>query len=156
VILLDANVILLDVMYTRDVNYPANRTALDYLAANNLARGITTQAALEVVGKQSFNTPAAVTAQLHPVLLSQYGVRLIPDPTAHPAYAGCTIDQIVAQMTHQMALGDAVLAVQIVAFAPAATALLTWNAKHLRGKVCVPVLTPADWLTQQPPAGPTP
>jgi hypothetical protein len=30
VILLDANVILLDVMYTRDVNYPTNRRALDY------------------------------------------------------------------------------------------------------------------------------
>ena len=41
-------------------------------------------------------------------------------------------------------------------FAPPATALLTWNAKHFRGRLGLPVLTPDEWLNQQPPAGPTP
>ena len=57
-------------------------------------------------------------------------------------------------MTQKMALGDAVQAVQIRMFAPHADALLTWNAKHFKGKIVIPVLTPEEWLQQQPPPVP--
>jgi hypothetical protein len=74
-----------------------------------------------------------------------------------PEYGGCTFDEVVTQIAQQMALGDAVMAVQIAKYTPTATALVTWNARHFRGKVVIPVLTPDEWLQQQPPpAGPTP
>jgi hypothetical protein len=55
------------------------------------------------------------------------------------------------------------MAVQIAKFVPTAAALVTWNARHFRGKLNVPVMTPDEWLQQQsppaapnPPTGPTP
>ncbi len=57
-------------------------------------------------------------------------------------------------MAQRMSLGDAVMAVQIATDAPQATAFVTWNAKHFRGKLVVPVFTPEEWLSQQsPPPG---
>ena len=76
-------------------------------------------------------------------------MKLIPDLTSVPVYAGCNVDEIIAQMTRQMSLGDAVMAVQLAKYAPAALSLVTWNAKHFHGKVLIPVLTPDEWLLQQ-------
>jgi hypothetical protein len=72
-----------------------------------------------------------------------------PDFHVHPDYAGCTVPDLITQMTSQMALGDAVQAVQIARYASDAECLLTWNARHFQGKTAVPVLTPEDWLRQQ-------
>jgi hypothetical protein len=158
VIVLDADVLILELDYPRDPNYPTNKRFLDYLAANGLDRGITSQGLLEVVGKRSFQTPVALVPHLPSMLLARYDLKLIPDQAVVPEYAGCTVDEVVAQIARQMSLGDAVMAVQIAKFAPSATALVTWNAKHFRGKLAIPVLTPEEWLLQQtaPAAPPTP
>jgi hypothetical protein len=156
VIVLDADVLILDLDYPRDPNYPANRRFLDYLAANGIERGITTQGLLEVIGKQSFQTPTAIIPKVPALLLGKYGLKLIPAPASVPEYAGCTFDEILAQIARQMSLGDAVMAIQIAKFAPTASALVTWNAKHFRGKLVVPAFTPEEWLLQRtPPAAPT-
>jgi hypothetical protein len=163
VIVIDADVLIVDLAYPNDPNYPVSRLFLNCIATNGIESWITTQGLLEVVGKRSYNTPVATIAMLPTILLTTYCLRPTPDPASVPEYAGCTFDEVVAQMTQQMALGDAVMAVQIAKFAPAATALVTWNAKHFRGKLVVPVLTPDEWLQQQssasatpPPPGPTP
>ncbi len=156
-IVLDADVLILDLDYPRDANHATNRRFLDHLAANSIRRGITTQGLLEVVGKRSYQTPVALIPRLPTVLLARYGLTLIPDPATVPEYAACTFDEVLGQIGTQMALGDAVMAVQIARFAPTAAALVTWNAKHFRGKLVVPVQTPDEWLQQQPPpAGPHP
>lgn len=98
-----------------------------------------------------YGTPAAMIPLLPAALLAQYVLKLTPDPAAVPDYAGCTYDEVVAQTAQKMSLGDAVMAVQIAKFASTATALISWNAKHFRGKLVVPVLTPDEWLQQQPP-----
>jgi hypothetical protein len=163
VIILDADVLIVDLAYPNDPNYPTNRRFLDYVALNGIDSQVTTQGLLEVIGKRSYNTPVAAIAGLPTVLLVRYVLKLIPDPAVTPEYAGCTFDEVVAQIGTQMSLGDAVMAVQIAKFAPTATALVTWNAKHFHGKLVVPVLTPDEWLQQQPPpaahnppTGPTP
>ena len=156
-VVIDANVLVIDLCHPGDANFAANERFLEYLATNNVERGMTTQGLLEVVGKRSFQTPVALIPQLPASIRSHYGLKLIPDPATVPEYTGCTVDEVVTQIAHRMSLGDAVMAVQIARFAPAATALVTWDASHFRGKVVVPVLTPAEWLQQQPPpAGPTP
>jgi len=163
-IVLDANILVTDLSYPNDPNQTVNRRFLDFVAANKIERGITTQGLLEVVGKRSFQTPAAIIARLPAILLARYELMLIPDSATVPEYAACTFDEVVTQMAAQMGLGDAIMAVQIAKFAPTADALITWNAKHFRGKLIVPVLTPDEWLAQQqpltapttPPTGPTP
>lgn len=156
-VVLDANVLVIDLSHPGDPNYAVNERFLEYLSTNNVERGITTQGLLEVVGKRSFQTPVALVPRLPASIRSHYGLKLLPDPAMVPEYAACTFDEIVTQMAHQMALGDAVMAVQIAKFAPTATALVTWDARHFRGKIVIPVLTPDEWLQQQaPPPGATP
>jgi hypothetical protein len=154
-ILLDTDVFLLDKRHTTDHRFAVNRRALDRLRQDAHEVGVTTQVLLEVVGSLSYQTSAADVPMLPDALRVQYGLRVLPDPAVTPEYACCSFDDLLTQMTAKMSLGDAVLAVQIRLFAPAATALLTWNAKHFRGKVVVPVLTPDEWLNLYP-QGPTP
>ena len=148
-ILLDADVLLLDLRYKNDVRYPVNQAALQRLRDSATPAGMTSQALLEVVGVLSFNIRQADVAALPNLLCVQYRLNLLPHPDLHPDYAGCGFAEIVVQLTHQMSLGDAVQAVQVQRFASPADCLLSWNAKHFAGKLVIPVLTPADWLTQQ-------
>ena len=156
-IILDADVLVIDSSHANDPNYAVNRRFLDYIVGHKVLRGITTQGLLEVAGKRSFQTPVRLIPRLPAFIAAQYGLKLIPGPATVPEYAGCTFDEVVTQIAQQMSLGDAVMAVQIAKYAPTATALVTWNARHFRGKVVVPVLTPDEWLQQHtPPPGPTP
>jgi hypothetical protein len=112
---------------------------------------------IEIVGVMSFGTPAADVLKIWPAVRTRYGLRVVPDPAVVPDHCGCTPDEIMAPMVQKMAAGDAVIAAQIAKYASGATAFLTWNVKHFRGKLVVPVLTPDEWLQQQPPpAGPSP
>ena len=153
-ILLDSDVLLLDLRYRNDPKSAVNRQALQQLRAANLALGITSQALLEVVEILSFNIPAGDIPLLPGLLCSQYRLSVRPDFHLHPEYAGCKVPELVTQMGRQMALGDAVLAVQVARHAPSATCLLTWNARHFARKMTIPALTPEDWLNQQ--SGTTP
>jgi hypothetical protein len=157
IILLNADVILLDRRYPQDPKHTRNLDFLNRLRQDGHESGITIQALLEVVGVLSYVTPIADIAGLPDLIALQYGLKVIPDPSANRSYAAITVAEVIAQMATQMSLGDAVQAVQIRMFAPHVDALLTWNAKHFRGKVAIPVLTPEEWLQQQPPpTAPTP
>lgn len=155
-ILLDADVVLIDCKYTTDTRRPVNRAALDRLRADGYALGMMAHATWEVVGVLSYGTPTAQIPRIPDALRTAYGLVIIPDPAAVPGYAGCSYHDILALMTTKMNLGDAVQAAQINTYLPTADLLLTWNVKHFRGRTPVPVLTPQEWLLQQPPAGPTP
>lgn len=133
-IVLDADVLVIDLSHPGDPNHAINRRFLDYVAANKVGRGITTQGLLEVVGKRSFQTPVALIPNLPAMLLARYGLTPVPDPAAVPDYAGCTFAEVLAQIATQMSLGDAVMAVRIARYASTADALVTWNARHFRAR----------------------
>lgn len=148
-ILLDSDVMMLELRYLRDPKVSLNRQALDQIKADGIPLCIMSQSLLEVVGLLSFGTPRASVSQWPGTILAFFSARVLPDLTMHPDYAGCTISELMAQMSQHMALGDAVLAVQIAHHAPSATCLLTWNARHFVGKLVIPVLTPEEWLNQR-------
>jgi hypothetical protein len=149
VILLDGDVLLIDQRYTNDPKFARNQQALQQIQADGLDLGITAQALLETVGILSFNTPPAQVPQLPQRLVTLFNLTVVPDFQQYPDYAGCTITELMTQMSSQMALGDAVLAVQIARYASSADCLLTWNARHFQGKLVIPVLTPEEWLNQR-------
>src|SRR5204862_6054413 len=99
--------------YHSDPRYAINRQAMEFAQSRSIALGITAQALLEVVGILSFNVAVAGVSSLAPLLVSLYGLTVRPDFQAHPDYAGCTVSELITQMTSQMALGDAVQAMQI-------------------------------------------
>jgi hypothetical protein len=157
VILLDADVILIDQKFVTDTRHATNRAVIDRLGVDGHALAMVAHAVLEVVGVLSYGTPAANVPLIPNALITTYGITIIPDPIQESDYARCSFDDLLQQMSQKMSLGDAIQAVQIRMFAPHADALLTWNAKHFRGKIVVPVLTPEEWLQQQPPpTAPTP
>jgi len=151
VILLDADVVLIDRKYRSDTRYPVNRATLARLEADTVPLGMVAHAVLEVVGVMSPGTAVKDIPGIPVALQTVYGLKIIPDPVLEPDYARTTFDHLIRQMTTKMSLGDAVQAVQIADFKPDADLLLTWNAKHFIGKVVIPVLTPAEWLAQQVP-----
>jgi hypothetical protein len=106
--------------------------------------GVTSQALPEVVGYLSFGTAPVRIAALYGLLASHYGSSVFPDLSSEPVYAACPVDERLAQMTQKMSLGDAVPAVQIARFAPSASALVSWNAKHFMGKLTIPAITPVE------------
>jgi hypothetical protein len=146
VILLDADVLLLELSFQRDPRFTVNRQAVQQIQADAVPLAITVQALLEVVGKRSFNVARAQVGAIASQVTTLYRLKVLPDPQQYPEYASCNVDDLISQMGHQMALGDAVQAVQIARFASSATCLLTWNARHFQGKIVIPVLTPEEWL----------
>jgi hypothetical protein len=67
-ILLDADLLLLDIRYPRDVRFSLNERLLKTLQERGLERGITLYALLEVIGILSFNLPTDQIRQLYTVL----------------------------------------------------------------------------------------
>jgi hypothetical protein len=149
--LIDTDVLVIDHRYQRDPKHSRNRQAIDQLHQDGHEVGITCHALLEAVGIVSFSTPVADIPGLPSFFVNRYRLKVFPDPVVFQSYAQIITDDVVTQMATQMSLGDAVQAVQIRMFAPYADALLTWNAKHFKGKIAIPVLTPEEWLQQQPP-----
>ena len=70
-ILLDADVLLIDLRYPRDPRFPRNRQALAQLRSDGINRGITSPALLEVVGILSFNVAPAHVPRLPAQLIAQ-------------------------------------------------------------------------------------
>jgi hypothetical protein len=147
-ILLDSDVILLDRRYPNDPRHAINQQALQRLWSGPHPLGITQQAILEVVGILSYNVAFSLIPALLGDVTRNYRLRVVPDPLQSPGYAGCTVQDVLLQMNHQMSLADAVQAVQIAHYASGVLALLTWNARHFVGKMIIPVLTPEEWLNQ--------
>jgi hypothetical protein len=79
VIVLDADVLLIDIRYPNDARFPVNRQLLDRIQAGNVTAGITAQALLEVVGILSFNLPSGRIARLPLHLSLQYKLTVLPD-----------------------------------------------------------------------------
>jgi len=149
VILLDADILLIDCRYQRDEKYATNRLVLDRLRSESRLVGITQQAFLETLGVLSFSVSPSTLEKLARQLILQYRLIVIPEWSEDSSYGQCQLGDLIQHMQKRMALGDAVQAAQIECFSFDADCLLTWNAKHFAGKLAVSVLTPEDWLRRE-------
>jgi hypothetical protein len=145
-ILLDADLLLLDIRYPRDVRFSLNEQLLKTLQERGLERGMTLYALLEVIGVLSFNLPTDQIQQLYTVLPRRYGLQVTPALTVGQETPGFPLSALLSQIEKKMALGDVFQALYIQHFAPQATCLLSWNARHFQQKLSVPTLTPEEWL----------
>ncbi len=149
-VLIDADVLIVDQRYLADIRFATNRQFLTSVKHRHIAIGMTTQGLFEVMGILSFGLSISHIRNLARRLENLYQLTIFPDYTLNPEFAGCTFQEIVDQMTLKMSLGDAIQAIQIAKFASTSSMLITWNAKHFVGKVPVPVMTPAEWLAANP------
>lgn len=67
-ILLDADILVLDIRYPRDARFAVNEQLLTMLQNHDISRGITLYALLEVIGILSFNLPTDQVQKLFSLL----------------------------------------------------------------------------------------
>jgi hypothetical protein len=147
-ILLDADVLLLDIRYPRDIRFATNERLLQTLHARNLERGITLYALLEVIGVLSFNLSTDQLRQMYTLLPGRYGLQVVPHWEAQQYLPTFPLSAVLAQIEKKMAMGDAVQGMYIEHCVPQASCLLSWNVRHFRQELTIPVLTPQEWLIQ--------
>jgi len=150
-IVLDADVLVVDLRYGRDARFAANRKALDQLQQAQSPLAITCHTLLEILGILAFNYSTRDLLDLAIHLPIHYRISVVPDPANNPSYAGLTFEDVRDAIVRQLAIGDAVTFLQVERFIPQATCFLTWNARHFVGKLPISVLTPEEWLQQNPP-----
>lgn len=150
-ILLDADILLLDIRYPRDVRFSTNEQLLKTLQEQGLERGITLYALLEVIGILSFNLPTEQIQKLYALLPGRYGLQVIPALDVSQNTPTFLLAETLAQLEQKMALGDAYQALYIHRYAPQASCLLSWNARHFHKKLSIAVLTPEEWLARNVP-----
>lgn len=148
-ILLDADILLLDIRYPRDVRFSINGQLLKTLQERGLDRGVTLYALLEVIGILSFNLSTEQIQKLYSLIPGRYGLQVIPTLADVGQNAPTfSLADILAQLEQKMALGDAFQALYIQRYAHQASCLLSWNARHFQKKLPVAALTPEEWLAR--------
>jgi hypothetical protein len=153
-IVLDSDLLVIDLRYPADARYLVNGKVLDALHLSTEELAITCQTLLEVIGVVSFNSTSSWTSNLPERIPIWYAVTVIPDPKTHPVHANCAVQSLIDIMAQRCALEDAVVLEQIKQFAPHCKLFLTWNARHFRGKLSIPVQTPEEWWQRNQPAAP--
>ena len=144
-IFVDSNLFVIDLRYTEDPNYRANRRALTRLRRDR--SGMTSVLnVLEVCGILSFNLSAPALHGLYVHFARRYGMTVVPDAAYDTRLPAPTAGEVIDRMEKRMALKDAEIALVVAEHAPTLTAFLSWNAKHFADKLPVPALTPRAWL----------
>jgi len=151
-IVLDADVLLVDMRYDRDSRFLLNRQVLDQLRASPLPLAIVSHTLLEILGVSSFNLSRQGLLDLADRIPANYALDVFPALEMDPGYAGLKMTEIRDRIAMKLSVGDAVTVLQIERFVPQPTLFLSWNARHFRGKLAIPVLTPEEWWQQNQPA----
>lgn len=150
-VVLDSNVFVIDLRYPRDRNYRHNQDFLTQLPG--LAPAATTLVnVLEVCGILSFNLTAQQVRELYHYLPERYQVTVLPILTEPGSLPGFPVEHLLALMAKRLSFGDALVLAAIEMWIPRAACFVSWNAKHFRGKIALPVKTPEEFLEEAKPA----
>jgi hypothetical protein len=147
-IVLDSDLLVIDLRYPNDTRFEINRNVLESLRRGTEPLAITCQTLLEVLGVLSFNSTPTWTFSLPTKIPAWYSVSIVPALESHPTFANCFVQDLIDIISQRCSLGDSVVLEQIRLFAPEATLLLSWNARHFRSKLAISVLTPDEWWQQ--------
>jgi predicted nucleic acid-binding protein len=143
-VFVDSNVFVIALRYPRDRDARANARFLEHVAENR--SGVTTVVnVLEVCGILSFNLNERQMRGLYAHFARRFSVRVVPagsERSVMPARPS----EVLASMSAKMAFGDALVAIALQRWVPDCQSFVSWNAKHFRGKIPTPALTPRQFL----------
>lgn len=144
-VVLDSNLFIVDLRYPRDRHFGINRTFLARLPT--LAQAATTLInLLEVCGVLSFNLTSQQVWELYEYLPERYGVTVLPRSTLPASLPGLPVEQLLGLMAKKLSFGDALVLATVEAWVPQAACFVTWDARHFRGKIALPIMTPKEFL----------
>jgi hypothetical protein len=144
-IFLDSNVFVIDLRYADDPSFAVNRRFLDRTREERA--GITgILNVLETCGILSFNLSARHLVELLTHFDRRYGVIVVPGCDWDTRLPAPTVRRVLEQMQRRMSFKDAEIALLVEEHREGIDAFVSWNAKHFRGKLSVPALTPREWI----------
>jgi len=146
---LDTDVLILAFAFHRDERQTDNRRFL--AAIQDQAPAVTIYTVMEVLGKLSFNLSAQRLTQWTSWLQDRYRLSILypqtEDMEAATFFQQEFVDQPLRKMEqYGMPFLDGLI-LNLVELAEV-EALVTWNARHFVSKTSLPILTPAEFLTQ--------
>lgn len=151
-ILVDTNVFVIDLRYSRDQHYAANRRFLRKLA--QAGRGATTIFnVLEVCGILSFNLNSQQLQELFHHFSQKYRVQVLPFADLDRSLPVLTGADLFGYLKQKASFGDALLMATIATHVPDATHFISWDTAHFRGKLSISVLTPNEFLRSSTESG---
>ena len=146
-ILIDSDIFVIDLRYQRDPNYPINQT---FLNDRSFPRSTTIFNLLEVCGIMSFNLSQANLFTLYAQLAGRYDLTLLYPPTEQKSGQDFLTDLISStflNITNKMSFQDALI-LYVTESHPDVEKIISWNARHYRGKTHLNAQTPLDYLRE--------
>lgn len=149
VIAIDTNVFVIDLRYRRDRNFGINRRFLRRV--HEQGGGVTSLVnLLEIVGILSFNLNERQLREFSLYFPEKYNVHVIPAPSAGARLPEFETSRLMEIMGKKASFGDALVAASIESFISHASCFVTWDSGHFDGKVGMPVMSPAEYLSRKP------
>jgi len=147
VIVVDTNVFCIDLLFTRDAHYNTNRKFLALLRTRG--GGATTLVnLLELAGILSFNLNEAQLAGMLSRFSSEYKVAILPRYDSGSASIDVAVRAVLDKIVRKCSFGDALVLALAEKLAPGGSTLVSWDARHFKGKTSLDVLTPAEALAK--------
>lgn len=148
-VLIDTDVLLVEFRYLRDTRFQTNSSFLSRVRASEPC--ITIYNLMEFLGQMSFNMASDKLADWDRWLEDEYGLSIVWPETRGLDAAGFFRMEIYGRPFSRMlggngmAFGDA-LVIVLGERTSGIDALVTWNARHFRGKTTLNVLTPQEYV----------
>lgn len=146
-ILIDSDVYAIHLMYLRDVRFSLNQDFLNWVQP--IPKSTTIFNLLEICGKASFNLSLAGLQKLYRDFDKNYRVRVLFPKTQGLSGEEFLQRVLIQRSLHKIFTRMALLDALILSTAedyPELDTLISWNARHFRGKTPLTVLTPAEYL----------
>jgi predicted nucleic acid-binding protein len=146
-ILIDTNIFVIDLRYTRDTNYKVNQAFLTSVA--KFGNGFTTIVnLLELCGILSFNLNRDQLLDLWHYFYDRYKITILPEPELQSTFPGLEISQLFNIMSKKSSFGDALMIAVAKRYLSFVSTMVTWDNEHFKGKYSGKVLTPKEYLTE--------
>jgi hypothetical protein len=149
-VIVDSDVFLIEHRFPRDKRAEINATFL--VAVRTAAPALTIFNLMEILGILSFNLSSAKLAAWREWLKERYSLAILWPEMNYGAEQGFFEQLIFHQplgrmMAQPIPFLDA-LVLAVAERTPDVCAFVTWNARHFAGKTHLPVMTPAEYLSQ--------
>ena len=131
---IDSPIFVIDLRYSRDRNYSANRSFLDQAAREGNA-ATTIFNLLEVCGIMSFNLNGRQLKELFHYFPQRYNVEVFPHADFDAPLPTLRTDDLFNTIAKKSGLGDALILSTVEKHVPGAARFVSWNARHFKGRL---------------------
>jgi hypothetical protein len=144
---IDTPVFVIDLRYKRDRHFSANRAFLDRVAKEGHA-ATTIFNLLEVCGILSFNLNDEQLREMLHYFPQHYNVDVLPHSTLESPLPALKTGDLFDVISRKTSFGDALIISAVERHIPGTAGFVSWDARHFKGRLSIPALTPREFLEQ--------